>query len=140
MLKKLSTLFVACFAIALAFVATDAMATASDAMATASDTTASGTNLFDYVFGTTQTTFYNVRTVIFILGGFGLVALAFFAIFGKLQWKWFAALCVGLAIVAAAGFIIDYATGGVNDTATNIGGMTSWDQQGGATSTGGRPW
>ena len=122
MLKKLSTLFVACFAIGLAFVAADAQA------------------LFQQVFDTTQTTFYNVRTVIFILGGFGLVALAFFAIFGKLQWKWFAALCVGLAIVAAAGFIIDYATGGVNDTATNLGGMTSWNQQGGATSTGGRPW
>ena len=126
MLKKLSTLFVACFAIGLAFVATDAMA--------------SGSSLFDYVFGTTQTTFYNIRTVIFILGGFGLVGLAFFAIFGKIQWKWFAALCVGLAIVAAAGFIIDYATGGVNDTATNLNGMTSWAQQSGAKGTGGQSW
>ena len=124
MLKKLSTLFVACFAIGLAFVATDAMAS----------------TLFDYVFGTTQTTFYNVRTVIFILGGFGLVGLAFFAIFGKIQWKWFAALCVGLAIVAAAGFIIDYATGGVNDAATNLNGMTSWQQQSGAKGTGGQSW
>ena len=135
MLKKLSTLFVACLAIGLAFVAADAMASG-----TGTPAAASSHNLFDYVFGTTQVTFYNVRTVIFILGGFGLVALAFFAIFGKLQWKWFAALCVGLAIVAAAGFIIDYATGGVNNTATNLHGMTSWQQQGGAADLGGQGW
>lgn len=111
MLKKLSTLFVACFAIGLAFIAADAQA------------------LFQQVFDTTQVTFYNVRTVIFILGGFGLVALAFFAIFGKLQWKWFAALCVGLAIVAAAGYIIDYATGSDQEGADTYSGMSSWGVQ-----------
>ena len=118
MLKKLSTLFVACFAIALAFVATDAMAQTN--------------NLFNEVFNTTQTTFQNVRTVIFIVGGFGLIGLAFFAIFGKIQWKWFAALCVGLAIVAAAGYIIDYATGGSQTATATATGMTSWGQQTGA--------
>ena len=55
-------------------------------------------------------TFRSVKAVIFIVGGFGLVALAFFAIFGKLKWTWFASLAVGLAILAAAGAIIDYAT------------------------------
>lgn len=54
--------------------------------------------------------FSAVRGIIFIVGGFGLVALAFFAIFGKLKWTWFASLAVGLAILAAAGAIIDYAT------------------------------
>lgn len=54
--------------------------------------------------------FKAVRGIIFIVGGFGLVALAFFAIFGKLKWTWFASLAVGLAILAAAGAIIDYAT------------------------------
>jgi len=54
--------------------------------------------------------FKNVRNVIFLVGGFGLVALAFFAVFGKLKWTWFASLAVGLAILAAAGSIIDYAT------------------------------
>lgn len=121
MLKKLSTLFVACFAIALAFVATDAMAGSTGQ-----------NNLFGEVFNTTQTTFQNVRTVIFIIGGFGLIGLAFFAIFGKIQWKWFAALCVGLAIVAAAGYIIDYATGGSQTATATATGMTSWGQQGGA--------
>lgn len=54
--------------------------------------------------------FRNVKNIVFILGGFGLVGLAFGAIFGKIKWNWFGALAVGLAIVAAAGAIIDYAT------------------------------
>ena len=66
------------------------------------------------VFGTAlskgSNLFKNVRSVIFLVGGFGLVALAFFAVFGKLKWTWFASLAVGLAILAAAGSIIDYAT------------------------------
>lgn len=65
--------------------------------------------------------FENVRTVIFILGGFGLVGVAFAAIFGKINWKWFAALAVGLAILAAANAVVQYAAGssagtGVPDT------------------------
>ena len=55
-------------------------------------------------------TFTAVRTIIFIIGGFGLVAVAFFAIFGKINWKWFAGLAVGLAILAAAAAIVNYAT------------------------------
>jgi hypothetical protein len=55
--------------------------------------------------------FKSVKTIIFIVGGFGLVGIAFAAIFGKVNWKWFAALGVGLAILAAAGSIVNYATG-----------------------------
>lgn len=73
--------------------------------------TGSSTEVWDLAFGRTLNAFINARTVIFIVGGFGLIALAFSAIFGKIQWKWFAALCVGLAIVAAAGYIVEYATG-----------------------------
>ena len=54
--------------------------------------------------------FKNTKSVLFIIGGFGLVALAFQAIFGKLKWAWFAALALGLAVVAAAGKIVDYAS------------------------------
>lgn len=55
--------------------------------------------------------FASVKTIIFIVGGFGLVGIAWGAIFGKINWKWFAALAVGLAILAAAGSIVEYATG-----------------------------
>ena len=51
--------------------------------------------------------FVNTRTVIFVVGGFGLVGLAVGAIFGKVNWKW---LAIGLVIVAVAGAIITYAT------------------------------
>lgn len=86
---------------ALAFVLTmtltgDAFA-ASDVMGTARE---KGIELFT-----------NVKTIIFVVGGFGLIALAFSAIFGKVKWSWFAGLAFGLAILAAAGAIVDYATG-----------------------------
>ena len=65
--------------------------------------------------------FSSVKTIIFIIGGFGLVGLAWAAIFGKVNWKWFAALAVGLAILAAANAVVQYAAGskagtGVTDT------------------------
>ena len=62
-------------------------------------------------------TFQAVKTIIFVVGGFGLVGIAFAAIFGKVNWKWFAGLAVGLAILAAAGSIVNYATGDSNATA-----------------------
>lgn len=65
------------------------------------------------VFGTAVSKmadlFTNAKMVIFMIGGFGLVALAFQAIFGKVKWAWFAALAFGLAVVAAAGAIVNYA-------------------------------
>ncbi len=57
------------------------------------------------------TLFQHVKGIIFIVGGFGLVGIAFQAIFGKVKWSWFAGLAIGLAILAAASAIINYATG-----------------------------
>ena len=68
--------------------------------------------------------FKAVKTIIFIVGGFGLVGIAFAAIFGKINFKWFAALAVGLAILAAAGSIVEYATGDSNVAGTSNFGDT----------------
>lgn len=79
------------------------------------------------------TLFQHVKGIMFIVGGFGLVAIAWQAIFGKVKWAWFAGLAVGLAILAAASAIISYATGTtagadtsadneINDTFTESGG------------------
>lgn len=54
--------------------------------------------------------FQSVKTVVFVLGGFGLVGLACGAIFGTVKWKWFGALATGLFILAIAGAIVDYFT------------------------------
>lgn len=68
----------------------------------------------DSVFGTVQTKseelFRNVKTIVFVVGGFGLVGLAVGAIFGTVKWKWFASLAIGLAILAVAGAIVKYVT------------------------------
>lgn len=54
--------------------------------------------------------FNNVKTIVFVLGGFGLVGLAVGAIFGNVKWKWFANLAIGLVILAIASQIIAYFT------------------------------
>lgn len=63
--------------------------------------------------------FRNAKMVLFIIGGFGLICLAFQAIFGKLKWAWFASLAFGLAVVAAAGAIINYAANTDSAVANN---------------------
>lgn len=67
-----------------------------------------------------KTLFVHIKTIIFVVGAFGLIGIAFQAIFGKVKWTWFAGLAVGLAILAAAGAIVNYATGG-NITSTDVG-------------------
>lgn len=66
-------------------------------------------SVFDTAAGKLVDLFTNAKMVIFVIGGFGLIALAFQAIFGKVKWAWFAALAFGLAVVAAAAAIINYA-------------------------------
>ena len=74
----------------------------------------------------TRNVFEKVKSIIFVLGGFGLVAVAFLAIFGKVNWKWFAGLAVGLAILAAANAVVQYSAGtsaGLQDTFSKASSM-----------------
>lgn len=77
--------------------------------------------------------FKAVKTIVFVVGGFGLVALAFQAIFGKVKWPWFAGLALGLAILAAAGAIVDYATGDTQNKLGSDGGALEDSFQNSAT-------
>ena len=65
--------------------------------------------------------FKDVKKIVFVVGGFGLIGLAMAAIFGKIQWKWFGALAVGLIILAAAGGIINYVTDDSSTAAGTLG-------------------
>ena len=67
--------------------------------ALAQGTANSNTSIMSLAASKGVNTFRAVRTIIFIVGGFGLVGVAFGAIFGKINWKWFAGLAVGLAIL-----------------------------------------
>jgi len=96
-MKKLLKYGLLALAVALAFAADSAFAAASG-------------NVFTTVTARMVKTFMNARSVIFIVGGFGLIGLGFAAIFGKVNWKWLAALACGLAIVAVAGQVVDYVT------------------------------
>ena len=72
-----------------------------------------GNGVMEIAAGKAVTIFNHVKMIIFVVGGFGLVGIAFQAIFGKVKWTWFAGLAVGLGILAAAGAIVNYATGDV---------------------------
>lgn len=86
-------------------------------------TDASAQNVFSQILSKLLNTFKNVRSVIFVVGGFGLVGLGFAAIFGKIKWPWLAALACGLAVVALAGAMVDYVT----DSDEGGGGVVDYD-------------
>lgn len=96
-------------AIAVVFTAFGALAGAA-APAAGAAAGGGGGSVFTTITDRMLVTFQNSRSVIFIVGGFGLIGLGFAAIFGKVQWKWLAALACGLAIVAVAGQVVDYVT------------------------------
>ena len=54
--------------------------------------------------------FTNIRLIVFLVGGFGLIGLAFAAIFGKVHWRWAAGLGLGLFVLAVASAVVDFAT------------------------------
>ena len=76
-------------------------------------------DIFDSAANKLGDLFKNVRQIVFILGGFALVGFAIAAIFGKLEWKKVAILAIGLALLAVASQVVNYAidseSGGVTD-------------------------
>lgn len=95
MLKRNKIFFLSLFCLALLLCSTDAYAV-------------------DILGATAQKAvkiYKQVKGIIFVFGAFGLVGVAFQAIFGKFRWNWFSGLAVGLAILAAAGAIAEYMSG-----------------------------
>ena len=72
--------------------------------------TASAASFFDTIIDRLGALFKSVLEVVFVLGAFALVGFAIMAIFGKLQWTKVAILAIGLALLAVASQVIDYAT------------------------------
>lgn len=94
------------------------------AMGMCGDAWADGASIMDTAATKARNTFDKVKTITFILGGFGLVGIAFQAVMGKVKWTWFAGLAVGLGILGAAGSIVEYATGSTDaGLATTFGNI-----------------
>ena len=87
---------------------------------------AAAEDIFERAFKVTATVFKNVRFIVYIIGGFGLVSLAVAAILGKMQFKWLVYLAMGLAIVTAADLVVSYATS-TTRTADGTAGV-KWNQ------------
>ncbi len=88
------------------------------------DAWADGNSLMKTAQRKARNVFTEVKIITFILGGFGLTGVAFAAIMGKVNWKWFAGLAVGLGILGAAGSIVEYATGSTEvDIDTTFGNI-----------------
>ncbi len=64
--------------------------------------------------------FDEVRTVFYVLAAFGLIGMAAAALLGKIQWKWLWALVFGVAVVACADFVVQFATQGQGELSTTV--------------------
>ncbi len=104
-MKKMFKVMAGLALVALAFVAVDASA-----------------QIFETASSRLTNLFANVRQIVFILGGFALVGMAFGALFGKIDWKKVAILAVGLGLLAVASQVIEYAATGGDDEGLDYSG------------------
>ena len=107
-MKITSFLAIAAIALAVAALAID------PAMAQASG----GGDIFSSLNSKASTTFQNVRTLAFIIAGFGILAIAIMAYFGRFNFKHLAGLIGGLVLLSAAAAMINYVTSGNTGSST----------------------
>ena len=69
--------------------------------------------------------FKDVRKIVYILGAFALVGFAWLAIMGNLAWKKVAILAIGLAVLAIADQVIQYAVN--TDDTTSRSSEIDWE-------------
>ena len=70
----------------------------------------SGASIFGNALDALYRTFLNVRTIVYVTAGFGLIGVAVAAISGKLPWRWLAMIAVALFTLAVAEKIVLWAT------------------------------
>lgn len=67
--------------------------------------------LFSDLIGKGGEIFEGMREIIYAVAGFGISAVAIGGFFGNLNWKWLAAIAIGLFVIATTGAIINYMVG-----------------------------
>ena len=71
----------------------------------------SASTVFEKVRQKAASSLKDVKLVVYILGGFGLIGFSFMAIFNKISWKWFANIAISLFLLSVMGLFIDDFTG-----------------------------
>ena len=67
--------------------------------------------IFTELVQTGQKIFNRLRDLIYVVAGFGIIAVAVGGFFGNLNWKWLGAIVISLVVVATAGELIVLMTG-----------------------------
>ncbi len=71
-----------------------------------------GYAVFENLTSTGWEIFGGMRKIIFAAAGFGVIAVAIGAIFGALNWKWLAAIIIGIVVIATTAGLVSYLTAG----------------------------
>lgn len=85
---------------------------ANDCYAVFEGLTATGANIFE-----------GMRKIIFAAAGFGIIAVALGGIFGVLNWKWLAAIIIGVVVIALTAGLLAYLTAGTGAD-VSVSGIT----------------
>ena len=83
---------------------------AADAAST--PTTGGGGNLFADLISKGIQIFEGMRDIIYVVAGFGIIAVAIGGFFGNINWKWLGAIVIGLMVIGLTGGILTYIGGG----------------------------
>ena len=67
--------------------------------------------IFSSLLETGTTIFKRLRDLIYVVAGFGIIAVAVGGFFGNLNWKWLGAIVISLVVIATAGELIVLITG-----------------------------
>lgn len=70
-----------------------------------------GHGVFSELVVTGQKIFNRLRDLIYVVAGFGIIAVAVGGFFGNLNWKWLGAIVISLVVIATAGELIVLLTG-----------------------------
>ena len=71
----------------------------------------SGGTMFGSLVSAGAKIFVGLRDIIFAASGIGIVAVAIGGFFGNLNWKWLAAIGIGLFVLSTTAALIDYMVG-----------------------------
>ena len=78
--------------------------------------------VFENLTATGGIIFEGMKKIIFAAAGFGIVAVALGGIFGVLNWKWLAAIIIGIVVIAATAGLLNYMTAGTGAD-TSVSGI-----------------